>query len=246
MHAYCAAAEAKLPSHDSSNHDDALAARRQSLAARPVLGQLFAPATEVSLSAQLEPPQLLVSTNAATSGPPCPHQHLQTRGELWQQQQQQQQQPGQQVRQAPILPRFFEQRSAFSTHQASLRSDTNAVQHQNAQQQPAYVPTSMQTKRPMPQEHHQPRQLAHASHSFPQHSRLHGSHAETNTEQRQTNRSMPGMQSQTQHQHSSSSMFQDIQSRAHRFAKQMHLLPPLAPRHSRHVCLLTSMPDFCL
>ena len=235
MHACCAAAEAKLARIDDNPNVEA---RRHSLAARPVLGQLSASTNEQGHHVQPQDAQHPVPVLArGFNTHAMPHQFV-----LCQQQQQQQQQPQvQQQAQGTQFLRPDSNRLADHTQHSLSLAGVHPVQQANAEQtvlMPCLQPTAAYVQ-------NLPGQSLPASHSYPQHSRLDVdiNCARTGLHQATARANGPHSHTlQTQLTHSSFSNFQEIQSRARQFAKQMHMLAPLAPRHSRQVRNFAKMP----
>ena len=248
MHACCAAAEAKLPSAGSGVGSEA---RRQSLAARPVLGQLHDSKAEAKRAAGVQNPASPPSApDPALAGPsdnpdlvkPRSLQHQALEKQLQQQQQQQQQhgqhhnhEQTQRLEQAVLVSQSPAYQPAGPEQLSVPKPGLPVHQQLNAGQHLVPLSSSAASQPLRPQLPHQP-SLA-ASHSFPQHSRLDtgvkGTHAGRGPA------ALTAAAGQHSRGHASQNgplTFQDIQNRARHFAKQMHLLPPLAPRHSRHAC----------
>ena len=227
MHACCAAAEAKLPRIEDNPNGEA---RRHSLAARPVLGQLSASINEQGHMAQ---PQNAQNPVPLLAGGFNRHPMLQ-RPELCQQQQQQQHPQAQQEAQGAQMFPAVSGWSADNIQPSLSLADVHPVPQASAERQTTLLP-SLQPSAAVIQ--NQPRQSVPATHSFPQHSRLDldVNHARTGQKLASARAQGPNSQLHTRPHHSSLSIFQEIQSRARHFAKQMHLLPQLAPRHSRQV-----------
>lgn len=219
VHAYCAAAEAGLSALGTRTD-----AREDSLAAKPAIGQLHASMSLPAQTTQLQPVLPPVYGNLR-----LPSVNLQRV------QQQQQQQLSCSHPAAEIL-QACEQRS----------NAQHTSQHHSALPQPA---EPMHSSYHHQQNHAQTAQpnaaRSHAGHSFPQHSRLHLQPQPGCTSHGSVPVCQPplsvGNISHHAHRntnldhrtHKSGLTPQDIQHRARHFAQQMHLLPPLAPRHSR-------------
>ena len=222
VHAYCAAAEAGLPAPGTRTD-----ARGDSLTAKPAIGQLHASMSLPAQSTQLQPVLPPVYGNVR-----LPSANLQR---VQQQQQQQQQQQLFCSLPAADTLQAYEQRSNAqhaSQHHSALAQPAEPM-HQNCHHQQHHAQTA------------QPKAAQTvAGHSFPQHSRLHLQPQPICLSHSSAPVSQPfnvgNVSHHAQHNthvnhrtHNSGLTPQDIQHRARHFAQQMHLLPPLAPRHSR-------------
>ena len=216
VHAYCAAAEAGLPAPGTRT-----GARGDSLAAKPAIGQLHASMSLPAQTTQLQPVLHPVYGNLR-----LPSANLQLV--------QQQQQPSCSLLAADTLQAYEQRRNAqhASQHHSALAQPAEAI-HSHCQHQQHHAQTA------------QPKAAQNlAGHSFPQHSRLHLQPQPICVSHSSAPMSQPfnvgNVSHHAQHNthvnhrtHNSGLTPQDIQHRARHFAQQMHLLPPLAPRHSR-------------
>ena len=248
--ACCAAAETTQLEHTAAANDV-----RGSLAARPVLSQLLGNTT-VSIPEAIQPQ--LTPPSATDSAPPTrPQQNAMAM------------QPQHHLRQQPAVQTAHEHASTHTNvfiAQDLTRRNDNAWLGVSSHAQPYSASTAPR----LYNQHQQaeapaacPGSLSgpnHPKHSnFPQHSRLmhhqpHQGHAkQPHTLPSNDFRHALGVQSGQSgsagsNHHVTGSCnrlaFQEIQHRARHFAKQMHLLPPLAPRHSRCAltCVLTHSP----